>query len=107
MKAKDFKVTSTGAIFIDPVSMDFVIAESDPQHIKELLMGVPGWIKEFPLVGFNPYSRINSRISKQANIRDATTTLQGDGYAKGPNGIRFTLSPSGEFLIDALDVYRK
>lgn len=107
MKARDFKVTETGGLFIDPIKKDFVIADSDPQHIKELLMGVQGWIKEFPLVGFNPYSRINSRISKQANIRDATLTLQGDGYTKGVGGIKFTLTPNGEFLIDVLDVYRK
>lgn len=106
MTAYDLKVNEDGGLFIDPVAMDFVIAPSDPQHIKELMLGVPGWTKEFPFVGFNPYSKINSRTSKQANIRDATQTLQGDGFEKGPQGINFELTPEGKFNIKIIDVYR-
>lgn len=104
--AYDFKVTEDGSIFIDPDKMDFVITPSDPEHIRKVMLGVPGWVKRAPLSGFNPYSRINSKTSKQANIQAATLALQNDGYVKGINGIDFELTPNGEFNVKILDVYR-
>jgi hypothetical protein len=81
MAAKDFKLDSDGDIYIDPDKGDFVITESDSQHVKDILLSVPGWWKEFPLVGWDPYSRLNSR-NLQKGIQDLKTQLEGDGYEK-------------------------
>lgn len=104
--AYDFKVNEDGGLFIDPVAMDFIIAPSDQRHQLNILQAVPGWYKEFPLIGWNPYSKLNARISKQAQIQSATIMLISDGYVKGPDGIDFELLPSGEFKINIIDVYR-
>ena len=104
--AYDFKVNENGGLYVDENKLDFVITASDPQHIKEVMMGVPGWNKEFPISGFNPYAKINSRTSKQANIQAATQALKGDGYLKGSGGIDFDFTPNGEFDVKILDVYR-
>lgn len=104
--AYDFKVTDDGSLFIDPVAADFVIAPSDQQHQEDILQSVPGWYKEFPLVGWNPYSKINARTNKQFNMQSATIMLISDGYVKGPEGIDFDLLPSGQFKMNVIDFYR-
>jgi hypothetical protein len=102
----DFKVNPDGGLFIDPNTMDFVIAPSDEKHIENILKAVPGWYKEFPLIGWNPYSKLNARVSKQAEMQSATIMLQADGYLKGPGGIDFDLTPDGEFKVKIIDVFR-
>lgn len=104
--AYDLKVNDDGGLFIDPIKKDFVIVQSDNRHIKEVMMGVPGWNKKFPFSGFNPYSKLNNRVNKQALIQAATLALSADGYKKGINGINFELSANGEFDIKIVDVYR-
>lgn len=80
MKAQDIKLDSDGDLLIK--DGDFVIGPSDEQHIKDILNSVPGWFKEFPLVGINPFQFLNSRDSSQQLNQIIKTQLIGDGFAK-------------------------
>lgn len=80
MAAQDFKLDSNGDIAIE--NGDFVITESDQQHILDIMQSVPGWIKEFPLVGFNPYQYLNGRTSSTELNKNAKIQLQADGYTQ-------------------------
>lgn len=102
----DLKLTADEDLYIDPIMMDFVIAPSDQQHIKDILLSVPGWFKEFPLVGWNPYKRLNARGSKQENIQSAKDQLSADGYLVNPGDLDFDLTPDGELIFKTLNVTR-
>lgn len=78
MKAGDFKLDANGDIAIE--NGDFVIVESDQQHILDIMSSVPGWFKESPLVGFNPYQYLNGRVSVTDLNKEAKIQLQADGY---------------------------
>ena len=106
MIAYDIKLDANDDIFIDPIKMDFVISPSDSQHIKDILQSVPGWYKEFPLVGFNPYQYLNARINPQAVNQAAKIQLQADGYTIGSGGVDLTLTPDGILKVNTLDVTR-
>lgn len=80
MAAQDFKLDENGDIAIE--NGDFVITASDQQHILDIMQSVPGWIKEFPLVGFNPYQYLNGRTSSTDLNKNAKIQLQGDGYTQ-------------------------
>ena len=79
MKAHDFKLDTDGDIAIE--NGDFVIVESDQQHIKDIMESVGGWFKKFPLVGLNPYQYLNARVSATELNKNAKIQLQADGYA--------------------------
>lgn len=104
MIAYDLKVDDTGDMVIE--NGDFVIAPSDSRHIRDILMSKPGDYKQYPLVGFNPYKRLNAKIDATTNNKDATTQLTADGYVKGPGGINVVITPNGVLEIKALDVTR-
>lgn len=80
MIAKDFKLDNNGDLAIE--NGDFVITESDQQHILDIMQAVPGWFKQFPLVGFNPYQYLNARVSPTDLNKNAKIQLQADGYAQ-------------------------
>lgn len=101
----DFKLDEDGDLYIDPVTKDFVIEESTNQHVKFILQSTQGMFKEFPKVGWNPYSRLNSTVEKQKHIQDAIIQLQADGFKV--NDIDFGLSAEGQLVITKLDVYRQ
>ncbi len=104
MIAYDLKLDDTGDLAIE--NNDFVIAPSDNRHIRDILMSKPGDYKQYPLVGFNPLRRLNSKVDAVTNNRDATTQLVADGYVKGPGGINVFINPNGVLEIKALDVTR-
>jgi hypothetical protein len=87
-------------------SGDFVITPSDKQHVKDIFNSVPGWWKEFPLVGFNPFNRINSRESVTSINQSAKIQLRADGYEIGPQGINIERNQAGELVIKTIDVFR-
>lgn len=104
MEAYDFKLDDDGDLYIDPVLKDLVIAKSDRQHIRDLLAYAPGHLKEFPLVGWNPYKRLNAKTSRVQNNLDAKNQLLSDGYEV--RDIDLTLSSDGVIELNRLDVYR-
>lgn len=78
MKAYDFLTDIDGDLLIQ--NGDFVIGESDEQHILDIMQSMPGWFKQFPLVGFNPYQYLNARVSVTDLNKNAKIQLQADGY---------------------------
>ncbi len=93
MKAQDFLLDSTGDLLIK--DGDFVIGLSDGQHIKDIMQSVPGWWKEFPLVGFNPFQFLNSRTSVQQQKQTARQQLEGDKFVVDPKELNFTINSDG------------
>lgn len=58
MTAKDFILDDTGDLLIR--NGDFVVDESDTQHLNDLLLAAPGTFKNEPLVGVDLLSELNS-----------------------------------------------
>lgn len=61
------------------VNGDFVIGDSDNQHISDIVMSSPGWFKEFPLLGVDPANFLNGRGGQELK-QQITIALQSDGY---------------------------
>jgi hypothetical protein len=62
---------------------DFQIAESDGQHIESILIAVQGDYKQYPLVGVNLRSYLNSPSSPDVNNmlrKKIQLQLEVDGY---------------------------
>mgnify|MGYP001610158346 CR=1 FL=1 len=60
---------------------DIVIAESDQQHIQDLINAHYGWIREFPLTGAKASDYINAPANNLAKFEgDIKTALKSDGY---------------------------
>jgi hypothetical protein len=78
MIAKDFKKDAKGDISIE--NGDFVVTDSDREHILDIMQSMPGWFKKFPLVGFNPYQYLNANVSSIEVSKNAKIQLQSDGY---------------------------
>lgn len=59
---------------------DFVIGESDSQHIQDTLVAHPGWWKENPQdgVGIDNYSKATG--AEQELARKVKLELEADGY---------------------------
>ena len=105
MAAQDFKLDTDGDLAIE--NGDFVIAESDKQHIKDIMNSVPGWFKKFPLVGFNPYQYLNARTNAQEIKNRAFTQLDADGYKVNPDGIQIEIDANGNVTGEIFDIVRK
>lgn len=59
---------------------DFLIGESDQQHILDILDLQPGEVKEFPMVGFGAINYIKRIITADEFKRDLKLQLNYDGY---------------------------
>lgn len=59
---------------------DFLIAESDTQHVADTLNAFPGWWKENPQDGVGVFQYLNSAESEQALKRSIQIQLTSDGY---------------------------
>jgi hypothetical protein len=67
-------------LYIDPNTGDFMIAESDEQHIIDTLAAFPGWWKENPQDGVGLFQYENSSGQEQVLQRVIKIQLQSDGY---------------------------
>jgi hypothetical protein len=77
---------------------DFVVAESDTQHVIDTLNAFSGWWKENPLDGVGVMGFTKSPADVQAINRKIRIEVESDGYAiKAPV---VELSPSGELFIN-------
>jgi hypothetical protein len=78
-------------------SGDFVVNESDDQHVELLLITPKGGIRRSPAVGvgITRYYKKQSTDLKDFE-REATVNLQADGY-KATN---MTIDANGEFALD-------
>lgn len=59
---------------------DFVIGESDSQHIEDSINAYAGWWKEHPQDGVGIFSYLNSSGRVQELARKIKLELQSDGY---------------------------
>lgn len=77
---KDLRQDDNGDIYINPVTGDFDIVDSDNQHISDILQSISGDYKEFPLIGVNFFMFANSSNQQQALERIIRTQVSSDGY---------------------------
>lgn len=78
-KARDLKLQNND-IFIDPNTGDFVIHDSDPQHVEDIVFSYAGHWKEFPTVGVGIKKYLGSPGSVQIAKRAVLVHLEADGY---------------------------
>ena len=76
---------------------DFVVSESDQDHINIILNSFVGSYKEFPLVGFGLIAYQSSPVNQQVLARGITIQLNADGYQVN----KVTVQPDYEIFIDA------
>ena len=79
MAARDIKIEDD-ELFINAVTGDFDIVESDTQHVKDIISSWAGWWKEFPTLGVG----VKQYLGRSANIqmikRAIQINLKADGY---------------------------
>jgi len=75
---KDLKRTDSQDLEIG--NGDFVIDESDQQHIEDIFIAQKSEFKEFPLVGFGAINYIKTNISPYEFERDLRIQLEYDNY---------------------------
>lgn len=76
---------------------DFLVSDSDEQHIQDIFESAPGWWKEFPLVGVNIRSYVKSSGKEQEIQGIGSVQLRADGY-QNPN-VDASYSPDGTLNI--------
>ena len=96
MEAKDIILTENDYKFNNG---DFVISESDTQHIQDLIFENVGAYKQFPLVGIGIRNYLNSTGQKLILSRNIQIQLQADGYLV--NDVKFNNNEISDFTIDA------
>jgi hypothetical protein len=90
-------------LYIDPNTGDFVIAQSDEQHVQDTIAAFPGWWKQYPADGVGVFAYQNSSGQQQVLARIMIQQLQSDGYqcnnpviTQAPDGI-LTINPNIQY----------
>ena len=79
MTSKDLQLTNN-ALLIDPIKGDFVIGESDAQHVQDIINSYAGWWKEFPTLGVGIKKYLGTPGGIQVLKRAVKIHLRSDGY---------------------------
>ena len=79
MKSKDIKLENND-FFIDPVKGDFLITNSDPQHVQDIINSFANWWKEFPTIGVGIKKYLGASGGVQVVKRAIKIQLKSDGY---------------------------
>ena len=79
MQSKDLKLENND-IYIDPVKGDFLITESDTQHVQDIVNSFVGWWKEFPTIGVGIKKYLGASGGVQVVKRAIKIQLKSDGY---------------------------
>jgi len=76
---------------------DFVIVESDTQHIEDTINAFQGWWKQNPLdgVGIRAWQKSPALIQKMT--QSIRLNLESDGYKSSP---KITIDSKGNLIID-------
>lgn len=81
---KDIKLTAVSSeldeVFINPNTGDFLAAESDPQHVKDIINAFVGWWKENPTLGVGAKRLLGSSGGFQKLKSRVQVALKADGY---------------------------
>lgn len=68
---------------------DFIMGDSDEQHIQDTVNAFPGWWKENPSDGVGALQYLNAAGNTQALSRAIKIQLQSDGYSVNNPQIQF------------------
>tara|TARA_R110001592_G_scaffold212063_1_gene464305 strand:+ start:556 stop:858 length:303 start_codon:yes stop_codon:yes gene_type:complete len=79
MKSKDIKLENND-FFIDPVKGDFLITDSDTQHVQDIINSFANWWKEFPTIGVGIKKYLGATGGVQVVKRAIKIQLKSDGY---------------------------
>jgi len=79
MAAQDFIFGDDGDLTITPAG-DFLISESDAQHIEHIIRADKGHYRQHPLVGFGVQNQQNAPINAQEIKQEIRKQLIGDGF---------------------------
>jgi len=79
-------------------SGDFVIAQSDEQHIADTLNAFPGWWKEYPDDGVGVRAYLGGPVNTQLLAKNIQLQLSSDGYTV--NGPLVSIDASGNLVIE-------
>ena len=83
---------------------DFMIAESDVQHVSDTIAAFPGWWKENPTDGVGLFAYLHSGGQEQKLKRSLKINLLNDGYRSDAvnvnvdNAGNLTIIPNAEKL---------
>lgn len=75
---QDIQVDESGELIIK--NGDFVIDESDRQHVEHITIAHPGEYKQHPMIGFGAILKVKSNVNKIQFKRDLKIQLAYDGY---------------------------
>lgn len=77
---------------------DFIIGESDQQHIADTINAFPGWWKQFPADGVGVLRYLRSSGQQQKLCQEVKLQLQADGYqVNNPQAI---FNPDGTLIVN-------
>lgn len=81
MQTTDLKLENND-FFIDPVKGDFLITDSDTQHVEDIINSFAGWWKEFPTIGVGIKKHLGTTAGGGAQVvkRIIKIQLKSDGY---------------------------
>lgn len=102
---QDIKLTPVqdGAIddlFINPNTGDFLAADSDTQHVKDIINSFVGWWKEYPTLGVGAINFLGATGGIQRLKSRVQVALKADGYkAQSVKVDKGQLYVSGERII--------
>lgn len=77
---------------------DFAIADSDMQHIEDIVTSHPGWWKQYPSLGVGAYNYLASPGQAQKLAREIKLQLTADGFTV--SNPRVSFDANGELIID-------
>lgn len=73
-------VLKNNDLFIDPLTGDFLIGDSDAQHVQDIINSWAGWWKEFPTLGVGVKRYLGKPGGVQVLKRTIKIHLKSDGY---------------------------
>jgi hypothetical protein len=81
----DIQLNNNDMIIDEANGGDFLLTESDDQHIIDTINMCPGWSKENPSDGVAILTYIKSRNKQQLLSKNIKLQLQSDNYNSQPN----------------------
>tara|TARA_R110000796_G_scaffold73842_5_gene165889 strand:- start:4635 stop:4934 length:300 start_codon:yes stop_codon:yes gene_type:complete len=73
-------VIKNNDLFINPITGDFLIGDSDAQHVQDIINSWAGWWKEFPTLGVGVKRYLGKSGGVQVIKRAIKIHLKSDGY---------------------------
>lgn len=95
MTVQDFLNDDNGDLKI--AGGDFLVGDSDGQHIEDIFQSFVGWWKQSPQVGIGISLYLNTSGTQQALEQSIKLQLQADGYSI--NSLKITSDKNGDMVI--------